>query len=63
MDLQKFIHRQRVFISATLALLTGRQSAFVDKFSQLVVRNSTGTEATSSDAELSHWRKEDMDFA
>ena len=33
LDLQKFIHRQRVFITATLGVLTGSQQAFVDKFS------------------------------
>ena len=55
MDLQKFIHRQRVFITAVLGLLSGRQSAFVDKYSQLVIRESSVTDGTSSDAELTDW--------
>jgi len=62
LDLQKFIHRQRVFITAILSLMSGRQKQFIDKFSQLVMRESSDMNFTSSDAELSDWRKEDMTF-
>jgi len=33
MDLQKFLYRQRVCLTAVLGLLTRRQSIFVDRFS------------------------------
>jgi len=53
LDLRKFIHRQRVFTTAILGLLSGTQSQFVDKMSQLVIRESSNLEETSSDQELS----------
>ena len=62
MDLQKFLHRQRVSITALLSLLKGRQSSFVDKFSQLVIRESSENLQTSEDGELSDWLKKDMEF-
>ena len=54
MDLQKFIFRQRLQTTAILALLKGRQSAFVDKMSELVLNESTNNDhiADSSDDEL-----------
>ena len=52
LDLQKFIHRQRVFTTAILGLLSRTQSKFVDKMSQLVIRESSNFEETSSDQEL-----------
>ena len=51
LDLIKFIHRQRVFTTAAIGLLTGPQSLFVNKMSQLVIRESSASE-TSSDDEL-----------
>ena len=62
MDLQKFLHRQRIFITSLLGLLKSRQSSFVDKFSQLVIRESTDMEATSQDADLSDLGHGDMHF-
>ena len=55
LDLQKFLHRQRILVTSLLGLLKGRQSSFVDYHSQLVVRESTDMENTSSDAELDDW--------
>ena len=54
MDLHKFIFRQRLQTTAILALLKGRQSAFVDKMSELVLKESTNNDhiADSSDDEL-----------
>lgn len=62
MDLQKFLHRQRIFITSLLGLLKSRQSSFVDKFSQFVIRESTDMEATSQDADLSDLGHGDMHF-
>ena len=55
LDLQKFLHRQRILVTSLLGLLRGRQSSFVDYHRQLVVRESTDMENTSSDAELDDW--------
>ena len=33
LDLQKFLHRQRVSLNAVISLLKSRQLSFVDKFS------------------------------
>ena len=54
MDLHKFIFRQRLQTTAILALLKGRQSAFVDKMSELVLYESMDNDriADSSDDEL-----------
>ena len=62
MDLQKFIHRQRVTMAANISVLTGPQKAFVDKFSRLVIRESSDLVNTSDDDELSDWNREDMTF-
>mmetsp|Transcript_10913 Transcript_10913/g.14719 ORF Transcript_10913/g.14719 Transcript_10913/m.14719 type:complete len:113 (+) Transcript_10913:1421-1759(+) len=62
MDLQKFLHRQRVYLSSLLGLLKGNQSAFVDKFSQLVIRESSEHAGTSDDDELSDWADRPLDF-
>ena len=53
LDLQKFIYRQRVQTYALMGLLSGRQNVFVDKISNLVIRESSDMAETSSDAELS----------
>ena len=49
MDLQKFLHRQRFMVTSLLGLLKGRQSIFVDYFSQLLVHESSEMGFTSSD--------------
>ena len=41
MDMQKFLHRQRVLVTSLLSILKGPQIAFVDKFSQLLIRESS----------------------
>ena len=38
-----------------MGLLSGSQSFFVDKMSQLVIRESSNLEETSQDSELSDW--------
>ena len=55
MDLKKFIVRQRLQTTALLGLLSGRQSFFVDKMSQMIIRESSNFEDTSSDQDLSDW--------
>ena len=62
MDLQKFLHRQRVLVTSLLGLLRGRHTAFVDKFSQLLIRESSDMGQTSSDAELSDWGRKQTEF-
>ena len=63
LDLRKFIYRQRLQTTAILGLLSGGQSFFVDKMSQLVIRESSNLEETSSDSELSDWQRDNMDYA
>ena len=64
LDLRKFIYRQRLQTTAILGLLSGAQSFFVDKMSQLVIRESSNLEETSSDDELSDLQgKDTMDYA
>ena len=64
MDLQKFLHRQRFMVTSLLGLLKGRQSIYVDYFSQLVVHESSDMADTSSDEELKNERgwKTRLDF-
>ena len=62
MDLKKFLTRQRIETNAILSLLTGRQSYFIDRMSQMVVRESSNFEWTSSDNQLSDSnKKNEMD--
>ena len=63
LDLRKFIYRQRLQSVAILGILSGRQSLFVDKMSQLVIRESSNFEETSGDEELSDWQRDDMVYA
>lgn len=63
LDLRKFIYRQRLQTTALLGLLSGRQSFFVDRMSQLVIRESSNLEETSQDSELSDWQVDNMDYA
>ena len=53
LDLQKFIHRQRLWTTSLIGLLNGRQTMFVNKMSQLVIRESSDSQNTSEDHELS----------
>ena len=45
-----------------MGLLTGRQSFFVDKLSQPIIRESSNLDDTSSDNELSDWERDNMDY-
>ena len=47
-------------MTAILGLLSGRQSYFVDKMSQLIIRESSNLEETSDDSDLSDWQRDDM---
>ena len=60
LDLRKFILRQRLQTIAILGLLNGRQSLFADKMSQMVIRDSSNLDESSSDDELSDWQRDDM---
>ena len=50
--------RQRNTATAILGLLTGRQTFFVEKVSQLIIRESSDSAHTSNDDELSDFREE-----
>lgn len=63
LDLRKFVYRQRLQTTALLGLLSGRQSFFVDKMSQMVIRESSNLEETSLDSGLSDWQVDNMDYA
>ena len=52
LDLEKVLHRLRVFVYATLGTLSKDQSIFVDKMSRMVIRESSEDHAESSDKEL-----------
>ena len=62
MDLQKFLHRQRILVTSLLSLLKGRQTTFVDTFSQLLICESSDMALTSSDDELSDQGKNETEF-
>ena len=62
LDLRKFIYRQRLFVTSMIGLLSGRQSFFVDKMSQMMIRESSNLDETSSNGELSDWGKDDMHY-
>ena len=50
-------------MTTCLGLLSGRQSFFVDKMSQMVIRESSMSDASLSDEELSDWQADKMDYA
>lgn len=52
LDLKKFLYRSRLNVASLLGLLTSKQSAFVDKMSQIVIRESSDFDETSEDDEL-----------
>ena len=53
LDIVKFIQRQRMTMIALLSLFSGRQKVLIDKMSQMLIRESSNFEETSSDDELS----------
>ena len=58
--MKRFITRQRLQTTAVLALLTGKQSFFIDKMSQMLIRESSDSEETSHEEEDQYgWGKED----
>ena len=63
LDLKKFLVRQRVQSTSLLGLLSGRHTYFVDKMSQLIIRDSEDGDMTSADSELSDWEHDNMTFA
>ena len=64
MDLRKFLTRQRVANSALLGLLSSRQSNFVDKMAQMIIREDDSQSSnTSPDDELSDWQRDNMAYA
>ena len=62
LDLQKFIVRQRAAMTSNIAVLTGHQKSFVDKFSQLTIRESSDLMDMTSETDLSDWKRENMNF-
>ena len=54
--------RQRIHTNALLGLLNNQQSKFVDKMSQLIIRESTDFDESSADEELSDWQKDNMHY-
>ena len=60
MDLRKFILRMRISMNAILGLLTGPQSHFIDKTSNMIVRESSNFEETSSDEQLDDVMRETL---
>ena len=63
LDLKKFLYRSRINVASLLGLLTSKQSAFVDKMSQIVIRESSDFDETSEDDELeSRQYEKDMNF-
>ena len=63
MDLRKFLTRQRVANSALLGLLSSRQSNFVDKMAQMIIREDDSQSSnTSPDDELSDWQRDNMAY-
>ena len=64
MDLRKFLTRQRVTTTAILGLLSGRQSIFVNKMAQMIIREDDSQSSnTSPDDELSDWQRDTMAYA
>ena len=45
-----------------MALLSGKQSFFIDKMSQMLIRESSNFEETSEDEELSDWGMDDHKY-
>lgn len=63
MDLLKFIQGQRWQATAILGLLTGRQSFFVEKLSQMVINESSDLDESSSMSENNDWQKDTVNYA
>ena len=62
LDLQKFIQRQRVLITALLGFLKPHQNWYVHKFSRLTINLSSEEEAKGSDTEFSDCNKQKKRF-
>ena len=56
------MHRQRILVVSLLGLLKGRQSSFVDYYSQLVIGESDAMDKTSEDDLLDSLGKKNLDF-
>ena len=52
LDLEKILHRLRLFVFATAGTLTKDQSIFSDRMSRIVIKESSDNRAESSDKEL-----------
>ena len=52
LDLEKILHRLRLFVFATAGTLTKDQSLFADRMSRIVIRESSEGQVESSDREL-----------
>ena len=52
LDLEKILHRIRLFAFATLGTLSKDQSIFADKMSRIVIKESSEDKVESSDREL-----------
>ena len=55
LDLEKVLHRLRLFVYATLGTLSKDQSIFADRMSRIVIRDSSD-QVESSDMELENDR-------
>lgn len=62
LDLEKVLHRLRLFVFSTLGTLTKDQSIFADRMSRIVIRESSD-HAESSDQELKHENKDVLSSA
>ena len=63
LDLKKFITGQRLQTMALMGILSGRQSFFVDKMSQMIIRESSNSEREADEQELSDWGRDNMGYA
>ena len=63
LDLQKFLHKQRVAVTALLSLLKPRQNHFVDDLSKLKMREDSDQNFDHTESENTDWAKESMVYA
>lgn len=61
LDLRKFMHRQRMFTTAAIGLLSGPQNMFVSKMSQLIIQESSASD-NSGDDDLNDKQKSDLRY-
>ena len=62
LNLQKFIHRQRVQTNAMMGLLTGYQQFFVHRLSKLYIKENVYSSSDSPDEELLVVDKDEMRY-